>query len=108
MSARIRRRPAARSDVLKIAAYIAKENVEAGLRFARAVRETEELLAATPGIGAPRDFSWPELAGMRSHSVKGFRNHIIFCVPREGGIEVVRVLHGARDWETLFGGGREV
>ena len=64
MSARITRRPAARRDVLEAAAYIAKDNIEAALRFADAVRETEELLTATPGIGTPRDFAWPELAGM--------------------------------------------
>ncbi len=105
MSARITRRPAARFDVLEAAATIAKDNVEAALRFADAVRETEELLAAAPGIGTPRDFAWPELAGMRSHSVKDFRKYIIFYIPREDGIEIVRVLHGARDLPGLFGEG---
>ena len=105
MSARITRRPAARRDVLEAAAYIAKDNIEAALRFADAVRETEELLAATPGIGTPRDFAWPELAGMRSHGVRDFRKYIIFYILREDGIEIVRVLHGARDLPALFGEG---
>ncbi len=105
MSAKITRRPAARFDVLEAAAYIAKDNVEAALRFADSVRETEELLAATPGIGTPRDFAWPGLAGMRSHGVRNFRNYIIFYIPRESGIEIVRVLHGARDLPALSGEG---
>jgi toxin ParE1/3/4 len=105
MSVRITRRPAARFDVLEAAAYIAKDNVGAALRFADAVRETEELLAATPGTGTPRDLAWPELAGMRSHSVKDFRKYIIFYITGEGGIEIVRVLHGARDLPALSGEG---
>lgn len=29
-------------------------------------------------------------------------HYLIFYLPLEDGIEVVRVLHGARDWEPLF------
>lgn len=105
MIARIFRRPAARRDVLKAASTIAKDNVEAALRFADAVRETEELLAEMPGIGVAHDFARPELFGMRSHGVKDFLKYIIFYIPREGGIEVIRVLHGACDLAALFGGG---
>ncbi len=72
MSARITRRPRARRDVFEAAKSIAKDNVEAALRFPGAVRRTEELLVETPGIGAARDFVRPELAGMRPHSVQDF------------------------------------
>jgi len=41
----------------------------------------------------------PALAGMRWHSV---RKYLVFYIPRSDGIEVVRVLHGARDLEALF------
>lgn len=43
------------------------------------------------------------LAGMRFHSVHGFRKYLIFYIPGSEGIEIVRVLHGARDLKTLFG-----
>ena len=33
----------------------------------------------------------------------GFDKHLIFYLPRSDGISVVRVLHAARDWRTLFG-----
>jgi toxin ParE1/3/4 len=39
---------------------------------------------------------------MRWHSVRGFRKYLVFYIPRSDGIEVVRVLHGARDLEALF------
>ena len=102
MTTRITRRPRARRDVIDAARYIGEQNLSAALQFAEAVRKTEEFLAQAPGIGAPKDFSRPELAGMRLHSVQNFRKYLIFYIPKERGIEVVRVLHGARDLSPLF------
>lgn len=34
--------------------------------------------------------------------MKGFTSHLIFYRPINYGIEVVRVIHGARDIERLF------
>jgi toxin ParE1/3/4 len=34
--------------------------------------------------------------------MSGFRNHLIFYRPIDDGIEIVRVLHGARDWQNLL------
>jgi toxin ParE1/3/4 len=39
---------------------------------------------------------------MRVWPVKGFENHLIFFRPIDGGIEVIRVLHAARDIESVF------
>jgi toxin ParE1/3/4 len=99
---RIVRRPAADNDVEVAAAYLAERNPEASDRFIDAVRATEELLLAMPGIGTARDYGNPVLAGMRFHLVKGFRKYLIFYIPRDYGIEVVRVLYGPRDLEALF------
>jgi hypothetical protein len=44
------------------------------MRFIDAVRATEELLLASPGIGTARDYGNSALAGLRWHSVKGFRS----------------------------------
>jgi plasmid stabilization system protein ParE len=35
--------------------------------------------------------------------VTGFENILVFYRTREGVLEIVRVLHGARDLEALFG-----
>jgi toxin ParE1/3/4 len=93
---------AARLDVLDIVERIAADNPSAAARFTRAVRETEELLLAMPGMGTARDYGNPALAGLRFHLVKGFRKYLIFYIPREHGIEVVRVLYGPRRLEALF------
>lgn len=49
-----------------------------------------------------REFQHPKAAGIRSWSITGFPNHLIFYRPVEGGIEVLRVLHGARDINAIF------
>ena len=100
---RVVRRPIAEDDVVEIADQIAVDNPRAAVRFTAAVRVTEEALLAMPGMGSKRDFDHPMLTGMRFHLVRGFRKYLIFYIPRVDGIEIVRVLHGARDLEALFG-----
>ena len=34
--------------------------------------------------------------------MKGFTSHLIFYRPARNGVEIVRVIHGARDIEGLF------
>jgi len=34
--------------------------------------------------------------------IKGFKNYLIFYRPIEQGVEIVRVLHGARDMPSVF------
>lgn len=42
------------------------------------------------------------LEGMRRFRVKGFENFLVFYLPGREGIDVVRVLHGARDIVSIF------
>lgn len=44
----------------------------------------------------------PSLRGMRRSRVENFGDYLIFYRPVDRGIEVVRVIHGARDIEALF------
>ena len=66
-------------------------------RFEDAADRTFARLARMPGLGERHDSSRPQLAELRIGRVEGFDNHLAFYRPIEGGIEVVRVLHGARD-----------
>jgi len=54
------------------------------------------LLADNPGLGRARDELRP---GLRSFSAGRF---LIFYRPLDNGIQVVRVVHGARDIGGLF------
>ena len=55
-----------------------------------------------PELGTLCRFKSPEAAGVRVWSIKGFENYVIFYRPTGAGIDVVRVIHAARDIEALF------
>jgi len=87
---------AARADLDDIWLYIAQDKPEAADRFIRAILSRFPTLASMPHVGRQRE----ELApGLRSFPVG---NYIIFYRPLEHGIEVVRLLHGARDLPPLL------
>src|SRR5688500_7745484 len=81
-------------DLQETGCYLRRRNPELGLRFANNVRETCEYLSENPFIGRPR----PDLGvGMRSWPVKEFRRYLIFYVPSDTHLQVMRVLHGSRN-----------
>jgi toxin ParE1/3/4 len=58
---------------------------------------------ATPGIGGVYERAPESMQGLRVSKVVGFKNHLIFYRIGQGMIEVVRVVHGARDLDELLG-----
>jgi toxin ParE1/3/4 len=56
-----------------------------------------------PGIGERFPSVQPELAGIRRIGITGFRKYQVYYRPIDDGIEVLRVLHGARDAERILG-----
>jgi len=94
--------PEAREDLDQIHAYISEGNPEAADRVLEAAISTFATLAKMPGMGRSRIFTHSELSGLRSFRVDGFRDFLIFYRPGDDGVEVVRVLHGARDLDALF------
>jgi len=53
-------------------------------------------------MGRQRGFRNPHAQNVRSFPLKGFPNHLVYYRAVEGGIEVLRVLHGARDIDAIF------
>lgn len=104
----VRKRPQALQDLVDIPAYLAEEsgNDELGWRFLDAAEEALRHLAEMPGLGATRQYADPDLAGVRMWRVAGFPNQLIFYREVEGGIDVIRVLHGSRDLDAIFGAKR--
>ena len=39
---------------------------------------------------------------LRTWTIRRFRKHLVFYIPTEVGIEVVRVLHGARNIQRIL------
>ncbi len=97
MAARILRRIKAAIDAEQIADYIAADSLEAAIRFLENTEATIQYLAASPSIGSPFKVEHSELTNLRSSRVQGFPNHVIFYVEHPDAIEIVRIIHGARD-----------
>ena len=95
-------RPQADQDITEHARYIARDNVEAGLRFYEAAEETLQTLAAFSKMGRERKYRNPRLTGIRQWHVKDFEKYLIFYRTLSDGIEVVRVLRGERDIEVIL------
>jgi len=77
--------------------YIRQHNPRAALRFLNPAEATIRQLAASPGIGTRYDSDHPALAELRYFPITRFKNDLVFYRLAKGGIEIVRVLHGARD-----------
>ena len=88
--------PEADADLEQIANYIADQNAEAALRFIRELREKCYRLADAP-LGYPLLPHFEHL-GIRRRPVG--RYLILYRVDRT--IEVIRILHTARDYERLL------
>lgn len=99
--------PAARDDLDEIHAYIAADNPQAADEVREAAFATFAILARTPGLGRVRHFKHSLLTGLRSFGVRPFSNYLVFYREREKRVEIVRVLHGARNLDAIFGDDRE-
>ncbi|MFO0803020.1 MAG: type II toxin-antitoxin system RelE/ParE family toxin [Gemmataceae bacterium] len=81
----------AEADLDEITDYFSDRSPAAGLRFLNAFEKRCRLLAAFPRTGRLR----PELGSEVRSAAVG--NYIVFFREAADGIDVLRVLHGARD-----------
>lgn len=89
--------PLAREDFLQIWGYIAvQSDEETADSFITRLAEKCESIATSPLGYRMRDELLP---GLRSFP---YRTYMIFYVPVANGIEVIRVLHAARDIDSIF------
>ena len=87
----------AEADLDEILLYIADDNLDASILFYDRLIRCFELLAATPRAGRER----PELHPDAISFPEG--NYIIFYrLTAAKNVEILRVLHGARDLDELF------
>ena len=90
--------PEAEQDIYEAAGRIAEEagSLEPAHRFIDGIDDTAQFLVAYPKIGRLRPEISPRL---RSFPAGPF---VIFYRPTKGGVEIARVIHGARDVGALF------
>jgi toxin ParE1/3/4 len=91
----VNKRPIVIRDLIEQATYIAQDNFDTAERFLVVAEETFQLLGRMSGIGKLCSFSNP-------YPVKGFKNYLIFYRATDSEVEVLRVLHGARDLEAIL------
>ena len=93
---RYRLTPRASQDLEAIADFIAEDDAAAAARVVNAIEEKCRAIAVMPGMGRGREEFAP---GLRS-ALSG--RYLIFYRPEEGGIQVIRIVHGSRDLPKLF------
>jgi len=86
----------ARNDLKEIWSYIAERNPNSADRILRKLAEKFQLLAENPKVGKSQD---KFILSLRCFP---FKNYVVFYFPIENGVEIYRVLHGARNIEDLF------
>ena len=89
--------PKARQDVREIHDYIAGDSATAAARFTGFLIEKCKLLAGNQDLGERREDLAPSV---RCFSARGY---VFLYRPIDDGIEVVRIVHGARNIDALFG-----
>ena len=102
MTRKTRILPAADRDIDEQIACISRENRDTSGRYVEAVSAILEHTDRMPGMGAPRGYKNPRLAGLRMIPVPGFDNFLVFYLVTPRTVDIVRVLHGARDLHKIF------
>ena len=89
----------ATSDLAHIRHHINKDNPDAATKLISQLHTLFEKLALFPQLGHAQ----PELEidTLRSLSISSY---VIFYIPQENHVEIIRILHEARNFEEVFGG----
>lgn len=88
--------PSAIRDLNAIFSHIAKDNPAAAVSFVRKLKDKCSRMAQFPDMGKSRE----DLARhLRCFPVG---NYLIFYRPSEDAVDIVRVLHAARDYAGMF------
>jgi toxin ParE1/3/4 len=95
----ILRRPLATQAIIEHAEYIGKHSPASADRLINAAEATFAQLQRMPGMGYRYESPEPRLVGVRVWSIKGFPQPFDLF---DGGIEVLHIVHGARDIQTVL------
>ena len=94
--------PLARQDIVETADYIAHDSLDAALRFLDAAENTFDQLTMMPELGACCGFKRADALETRVWPISGFRNYLVFYRVHHARLEIIRVLHGAQDYQSLL------
>lgn len=103
MARRLVRRRAAEEDVAEQLAYIAADRPAVAHRYAIALEGAFDRIREVPEVGFLRSYGARGLHAVRVWPVPGFRRFLIFYRVNPKTVEVIRVLHSARDVPRVLG-----
>ena len=97
--ARVQASSSSRADVADILRYLRLNSRQGARRVHRAIDQTFSFLAENPFAGPSRtEFG----VAMRSYPVRAYPHYLVFYLPLPDGVQVVRVMHGARNLPRFF------
>lgn len=91
--------PEARADLFSIWEYIAEENLDAADSVIATIEKTFHALADTPGVGHYRD----DLLDRR-YRFHNVYSYVIAYRYETVPIQIIAIVHGARNLEAFFSG----
>src|ERR1043166_8535390 len=103
MKIKLIKRPQVSQDIRALALHIARDNLDAALRFIEAAEKTVDKLAELPGFGDHLPNDEPGFENLRACPIRGFEKHLILYLPGKETIDVIRVVHGSRNINRLLG-----
>ncbi len=95
--AQVIKTPDAQIDLDRIVSYIAQDNLLAALRWLDEIEQLFTLLAEQPGLG--QRLLTRRFGEVRRHIIG---NYLIYYRPIVEGVGILRVVHGAREQESLL------
>ena len=102
MTCEIRKKPQAERDIEECFVYIGEDNLDIAVHFLVAVEDSIEFISKNPFIGKSCEFKDSKIKNIRMMLVKDFHNYQIYYTIHEEIIEVIRLLHGARNLPDVF------
>ncbi|MFZ0955958.1 MAG: type II toxin-antitoxin system RelE/ParE family toxin [Candidatus Sulfotelmatobacter sp.] len=93
----------AANDILEQADWYQRHSgLTLAKRWEKALTSALFRIVANPHSGPPCAFRADELQDIRRMPIAGFPKHLIFYRVENGENVILRVIHGARDLESLF------
>jgi len=92
--------PAARLDINECVEYFENRDRSVADRFLESVKKTVEMLCSNPELG--ERFRRDLTGTIRRRSLLKFTNYLIFYRREDSTLQVLRIIHGARDYEKFF------
>jgi toxin ParE1/3/4 len=103
MSRKLIIRNRATQDLRQQANYIlGNGSVSAAEQFLELAEATFAQILTVPRIGKSVDFVLEQMGEIRQWRIKNFQDYLVFYRVQDDQIEILRVLHGARDLEGIL------